>query len=103
MKSSIANSQFLENIAFLVRNHRFKIEKKDKFKLDTTRQVNPEDVSIVIRGWDGNQVSSEGGMIAVLIRYPAMMQTVVRTKLQLGDDIIDKLYARVDRDLLGIV
>lgn len=96
-----ADSQRLENIAYLVQNHRFKVEKTRKHKLAATRPVNAEDVSITVSGWDGMVVSPEGGAIAVSVCYPAAMQTVVCAKLQPGDNPIDKLYAEVERYLPG--
>jgi hypothetical protein len=56
-------------------------------------------VCIVVRGWDGSAVVADGGVIAVVVRYPAAMQTVVRTKLRYGDNVIDKLCLRVDNAL----
>ncbi|KAJ4362388.1 hypothetical protein N0V83_010481 [Neocucurbitaria cava] len=97
-RKAVALSQ---NIAYLIQNHSFKVEKTRKHKLAATRSVNADDVSITVSGWDGNVTSPEGGAIAVTVCYPAAMQTVVCAKLQPGDSPIDKLYAKVERELPG--
>lgn len=50
----------------------------------------------MIRESNGSELVAEGGGVAVLVRYPAAMQTVVRAKLVSRDDVIDELCIEVD-------
>jgi hypothetical protein len=78
----------------MVQNHRLTSAKHHR-----AIRVNVNDVSIVIRGWIGDAVGAEGGVVAVVVRFPTTMQVVVSAKLGEGDNIIDELRDAVDNAL----
>jgi hypothetical protein len=52
----------------MIQNHRLTIAKRYR-----AIRVNVNDVSIVVRGWTGDAVGAEGGVIAVVVRFPTTM------------------------------
>ncbi|KAF1834701.1 hypothetical protein BDW02DRAFT_324703 [Decorospora gaudefroyi] len=88
---------------FLAHNHCFTIEKKRGNKMEATRAVQPDDISTLVRGRNGQGVSIERGGVAVLVQHFATMQTILRTKLMPGDNVLQTLRAEVDRGLYEIV
>jgi hypothetical protein len=83
----------------MVQNHRFATEKRRRSKIEGAAKVNANDISIAVRGWNGDTVGAEGDAIAIVVRFPAQMQIVLCTKLREGDNVIKRLRAAVDSAL----
>ncbi|KAH9877858.1 hypothetical protein J1614_003075 [Plenodomus biglobosus] len=75
-----------QNIAFLAHNH---IE-------NVQREINAEDIFVVMRGWTGDGVGTNGGALAILVRFPEATMGVVKVNLEAGANVMDSLCTKVD-------
>jgi hypothetical protein len=57
------------------------VEKTRRNKIHGPANVKPEHAFIVVHGWNDHAVVAEGDVVAVFVRLPGAMHTILRTKL----------------------